>query len=450
MPNIFISYRRADSQYVTDSIYDHMVSHFGESEVFLDVGSIPFGVDFREYLRDQITDHDVILVVIGQDWARIMQERAGQANDFVRIEIENALSMNKLIIPVLVKNAQMPDFSKLPASIGALQWRNSAIIRRQPDLKNDCQRLADGIKQYLQSKEDVDSPETESTSNSDTVDDMPTSPENENLESQVRNALKSALSQSQESAPTTPTPSSESAGASRSTLPTETLSAILPQPFDLIPIPNRDYSIAKYPVTNAQFAQFIGTGGYKNDKWWTPEGLKYRKDENWTEPRYWTDSKWNGASHPVVGVSWFESVAFCLWLSDVTGENIMLPTEDQWQYSAQGDDERAYPWGNEWDCTLCNNSVDPCTSDQTTPVTQYEDKGDSPFGVVDMSGNVWEWCLTDYESKNNTSYDMRALRGGSWYNSLHSNVYRVDGRIRYDPARNFNSWGFRFLLSHTS
>lgn len=72
MPNIFISYRRADSQYVTDSIYDHMVSHFGESEVFLDVGSIPFGVDFREYLRDQITDHDVILVVIGQDWARIM------------------------------------------------------------------------------------------------------------------------------------------------------------------------------------------------------------------------------------------------------------------------------------------------------------------------------------------------------------------------------------------
>ena len=67
---------------------------------------------------------------------------------------------------------------------------------------------------------------------------------------------------------------------------------------------------------------------------------------SWSEPRFWNDSQWNGAQHPVVGVSWYEAVAFCLWLSDVTGERIMLPTEDQWQYAAQGDDGRTYPWGN--------------------------------------------------------------------------------------------------------
>jgi hypothetical protein len=121
MPKIFISYRRDDSQYVTDSIYDHMIRYFGKDDVFLDVGSIPFGADFREYLRNQISAHDVILVVIGTEWANIMQERADQSNDFVRIEIENALAMDKHLIPVLVKNADMPNFNLLPPSIADLQ-----------------------------------------------------------------------------------------------------------------------------------------------------------------------------------------------------------------------------------------------------------------------------------------------------------------------------------------
>ena len=151
MAKIFISYRRADSQYVTDIVYEHMARHFSKENVFLDVGSIPFGVDFRTYLNDQVAAHDVVLVIIGPDWGRIMQERAGQANDFVRIEIESALKQGKLVIPVLVKNAEMPDFSQLPQSISELQWRNSAVVRRQPDLENDCTRLADGIRQYAES-----------------------------------------------------------------------------------------------------------------------------------------------------------------------------------------------------------------------------------------------------------------------------------------------------------
>ena len=148
MVKVFISYRRDDSQYVTDSIYSQMKHEFGEDNVFLDVGDIPFGVDFRDYLHDQIKARDVILVIIGKDWARIMQERA-QSVDYVRIEIENALALNKLIIPILVKDASMPDFDQLPAGIADLQYKNAAKVRRIPDLEIDCKRIADNVKDYL-------------------------------------------------------------------------------------------------------------------------------------------------------------------------------------------------------------------------------------------------------------------------------------------------------------
>jgi len=186
-------------------------------------------------------------------------------------------------------------------------------------------------------------------------------------------------------------------------------SALLPAPFAWIEIPGRKgktwqgapYQIAKYHVTNAQFRLFVDAGGYRERKWWTDAGWAAREREKWTEPRYWSDSKWNGNEYPVVGVSWYEAVAYCLWLSEALGEKIMLPTEDQWQYAAQGDDKRAYPWGNTWDGSRCNNRVGGQGIGKTTPVRQYEGKGDSPFGVVDMAGNVWEWCLTDYETKSN-------------------------------------------------
>ena len=70
MPKIFISYRRADSQHVTDRISDHMHQHFGQDNVFQDVDNIPFGVDFREYLRQEVEKCDAVLVIIGPDWAQ--------------------------------------------------------------------------------------------------------------------------------------------------------------------------------------------------------------------------------------------------------------------------------------------------------------------------------------------------------------------------------------------
>jgi formylglycine-generating enzyme required for sulfatase activity len=209
------------------------------------------------------------------------------------------------------------------------------------------------------------------------------------------------------------------------------------------------FAIAKYPLTNGQYAPFIEAGGYGQKKWWTEAGWQTRESEQWTEPRYWRDAKWNQADCPVVGVSWYEAVAYCAWLSEMSGERIGLPTEQQWQRAAQGDSQRAYPWGEEWDCQRCNNSVSPCFSSQTTAVTAYEGRGDSPLGVVDMSGNVWEWCATDYNTgdKNiNKIAIYRVRRGGSWGN-LDTFDFRADARYRDTPRGRSLHWGFRLALS---
>ncbi len=203
------------------------------------------------------------------------------------------------------------------------------------------------------------------------------------------------------------------------------------------------FSIAKYVLTNSQFAKFIDAGGYNQSKWWTTEGWQERLHENWIEPRFWNEVEWNKPDYPVVGVSWYESIAFCQWISTVSSENISLPTEQQWQWAARSDTGWAFPYGDQFDESRCNFNTQT-----TTPVTYYEgsNKGDSPFGVVDMSGNVSEWCLTQYEAHNNQlgGQAVRVLRGGSW--ATNSNQYmRVDYRDGYHPSYGDDLWGFRIV-----
>jgi formylglycine-generating enzyme required for sulfatase activity len=209
------------------------------------------------------------------------------------------------------------------------------------------------------------------------------------------------------------------------------------------------FTIAKYPVTNAQFAKFLQAGGYDNQQWWTKEGWQARQSNKWTEPRLWQDSPFNSEEHPVVGVSWFEALAFCNWLREQSGESIILPTEQQWQRAAQGNDGWVYPWDNDWDASRCQNSVGANSSNSTAPVTQFEGRGDSPFGVVDMSGNVWEWTVTDFDTGSNDGdkpANKRVLRGGSW-NYSGTVYFRVVDRGGSFPDYGFNYWGFRLASS---
>ena len=108
-----------------------------------------------------------------------------------------------------------------------------------------------------------------------------------------------------------------------------------------------------------------------------------------------------------------------------------------------------YPWGNEWDCQHCNNSVPLCKSTQTSLVTAYVSKGDSPFGVADMAGNVWEWTLSEYVTAKNDDINAgarRVLRGGAWNLGFTDNFYACC-RNRNNPHDRGNDIGFRVVRS---
>lgn len=213
------------------------------------------------------------------------------------------------------------------------------------------------------------------------------------------------------------------------------------------------FAIAPYPVTNAGYGEFMAAGGYANRAWWDEAGWKAREKGVWTEPRYWQVEVWNRRDCPVVGVSWYEAMAYCRWLSQMTGLTITLATEQQWQRAAQGDDGRHYPWGNQEPAeTLCNWNRNV---DETTPVSQYP-AGASPFGVMDMCGNVWEWCATGW-SGGATAADgrePRLLRGGSWSSDSPLSL-RVTNRSHKDPnirllphERNHVTVGFRCVCGY--
>ncbi len=161
-----------------------------------------------------------------------------------------------------------------------------------------------------------------------------------------------------------------------------------------------DYYIGKYPVTNEQYAEFIRQTNHRPPK-----------KVGWLGKR---PSK-NKLDHPVVGVSWYDALAYCQWLSEQTGRAYRLPTEAEWEKAARGTDGRIYPWGNEWDAGRCN-----CGHSKTMPVTAHP-TGQSPYGCCDMVGNVWEWTGT--------------LWGPDWQQSDFGYPYRPDdGREDLDGA----------------
>jgi hypothetical protein len=237
--------------------------------------------------------------------------------------------------------------------------------------------------------------------------------------------------------------------------PREGVCALEPAWEKVYPEPSRrvaeGLSIARYPITNAQYCFFVEGGGYQNPAYW-PEaiGAGDWKDgtvghsflgESRTCPALWDDPRWNVPNHSVVGVNWYEAVAYCRWLIEKLralgtlgqDEVVRLPTEAEWQHAAQGDDGRAYPWG-EWAEGHANTSESGIG--QTSAVGLFPE-GVSPCGALDMAGNVWEWCADWYDEDR----DTKVLRGGSWgYGSDH---VRSAHRVRRYPGLRDLGMGFR-------
>ena len=186
-----------------------------------------------------------------------------------------------------------------------------------------------------------------------------------------------------------------------------------------------DYWIGKTEVTNAQFRPFVEGDGYSNRAYWTEAGWQWREQNGIVQPGYWGDSMFNGDNQPVVGVSWFEAVAYCRWLSAQTGREFRLPSEAEWEKAARGPDGQIWPWGSVWDAAKLHNGQ---SVGRTTTVGQYP-AGASPYGALDMAGNVSEWTATEWgksypyqvEDEWSLAYlsgeHRRMLRGGLWYSS---------------------------------
>lgn len=151
MTQIFISYRRVDSQANTDRIYSQLVRAFGKKAIFKDVDNIPLGEDFPSYLTRILNESDVVLVIIGRNWSNVTDDygnlRLVNPHDFVRLEVEMALyAPNIRVIPVMVNDSQMPNVSDLPESIRALLRLNAISVRNDPDFENDIKRLIRNLK----------------------------------------------------------------------------------------------------------------------------------------------------------------------------------------------------------------------------------------------------------------------------------------------------------------
>jgi formylglycine-generating enzyme required for sulfatase activity len=227
-----------------------------------------------------------------------------------------------------------------------------------------------------------------------------------------------------------------------------------------------DYKIGKYPVTNTEFSRFIAAKGYLQKKWWCKAGWNLRQREKWERPRFWKDDRLNAPNQPVVGISWFEAMAYCRWMASQTGTSVELPSEAQWEKAARGRKGRIYPWGNHFAADWANCREGEQRVMSTTPVGIYL-KGKSPYGCLDMAGNVWEWTRSlwgkdlykpDYkypydpnDGRENTEAEdeiLRVLRGGSW--DLNRNYARCSSRLRLYPVSRHDSYGFRVAVSPIS
>jgi formylglycine-generating enzyme required for sulfatase activity len=207
----------------------------------------------------------------------------------------------------------------------------------------------------------------------------------------------------------------------------------------------KPFLLSRYPITNAQFRQFAGSG-YNNDAFWTPAGREWRKRTGQRRGLI-HDPLWGIDNRPVVGIAWYEAVAYANWLKAETGRPFRIPTEAEWERAASGPQGQRYPFGDQARSHIAN--IRETGIGQTTAVGIFpQDK--TPEGVYDMGGNAWEWCSSldkDYPYKagdgreNPTTAGPRVVRGGG-YDSRRETLHCTHRRA-VDPSAHVSLIGFR-------
>ena len=171
------------------------------------------------------------------------------------------------------------------------------------------------------------------------------------------------------------------------------------------------FIISRYPTTNEDYLTFVRDTGHRDPKW-PPKGFPPEQ-----------------ARHPVVNVSWEDAEAYADWSGG------RLPSEAEWEKAARGTDGRLYPWGMKFIAGNLNTSEGK--SEGTHPVDAHPG-GVSPYGIMDMSGNAWEWTSTLYEQGE----EWRVLKGGAWdFKGFKDS--RCAYRVYFSPTFRNHAVGFR-------
>jgi len=210
-----------------------------------------------------------------------------------------------------------------------------------------------------------------------------------------------------------------------------------------------EFAIARWPVTNAEYGPYLATTGA-------------------APPPWWHDPRFDQPAQPVVGVNWFEAVAFCAWLSAEHTTMFRLPFEAEWEKAARGEDGRIFPWGNQpaglSRANFGRTGLSGPVRDRPERLLLYPplisvdryENAVSPYGLYQTIGNVAEWVADWYDQdyyktapdrnpKGPETGTQKAFRGGGWMDS--TTTMRVAMRNGTDPNTKINWLGFRCARS---
>ena len=338
---VFLSYRRGLSTDITARIYDRMRGEFGKDRVFRDVDNIPLGVDFYDFISQQVAACDVLLAIIGPDW--LERGNLHSTKDFVRIEIESALTLGIPVIPVLVGNTGFPAADQLPEELAPMLRFNGAKVTSDQDFDHQVAQLIRGIKALIAGSQPLE----------------PTM-----IAARGGYELLRIPGDSGES--------SSRAGKSAE-------------------LAIADFYLGAAPVTNAEYARFLD----ENPDAWRPEHWRKRPLDDDDQPVIgisWDDARayceWAGLALPTEA-QWAHACRAGthtrFWKGDGAGDLSAVA----W-YSAN-----SAPW---W------ASLGLWPARRVHPVAK---KPANPYGLHDMHGNVWEWCRDTWSESESDKRAIR-------------------------------------------
>lgn len=398
---IFINYRREDSRWTAISLYNLLATEFTPEHLFMDVDTIPPGVDFVKHLGDQVAKCQIMVSLIGRQWLEILRRRLNDPADFVRIEIVAALKRDIRVIPVLIDGATMPRGDELLEPLKPLARRNAVQLRHE-SFGVDAEKLARALKQELGLSFLVQPGSGKS------FKDAPFAPE-----MVVVPAGKFLMG-------------SKDGEGHEGERPQHEVKITKP------------FAVSRFVVTRGEFSTFVsetdhdlsdGAHIYEGDR------CEWREGRSFRNPGFAQDER-----HPVVCVNWYDAQAYIKWLKAKTGKDYRLLSEAEWEYVARAGTVTQFWWGASLSTDQANYNGDHSLDGgskyefrgKTVPVDRFQP---NPWGLYQVHGNVAEWL----EDCWNDNYDGAPTDGSAW----------TTGNCEYRVCRGgcFVSWPDRLRLA---